>query len=171
MTEAALAGLIGLALGAGAMLLLLPVELFGHVPPLDGTLRAGPADVAVIDGGTIQLDTTLVRLGGVAAPPRGRACQGAGGRPAFDCGAMSARALAGIIRGQELTCQLHERDARGFAQAHCTAGATDVNAAIVAAGWARAETERAGEAPVLAAAERAARAARVGLWADADLTF
>ncbi len=160
---AMVAGLLGAAIGAAAILLSLPADLFGRVPPLIGAVRAGAADVAVIDGGTLRLNATVLRLAGVAVPPRGLACRSALGAP-FDCGASAARALAGLVRGRDMLCQLQGRDGAGFAQARCSTSATDINRAVVLSGWARVQASGDGADPELAAAERQARAARRGLW-------
>lgn len=147
---------------AGIALLSRPTNLFGRVPAGAGTVQAGPEAVAVVDGGTLRLDQRVVRLHGVAAPVRGRPCQGADGHE-FDCGGAAAERLANLVRDRAVTCRLVGHDAAGRAQAICAAGGTELNRAIVAAGFARATP---GE-PALSAAEAEARAARRGLWADA----
>lgn len=153
------AGLAGGAMGVLVVLLGAPAELFGRVPVLSGTLRAPAARVAVVDGETLLLNDTIIRLFGVSAPARGQACGGADGR-GMDCGAAAAAALAGLVRDRDVTCQLSGRDVEGFARGICAAAGTELNRAQVAAGWARAR----GEAPALDAVQDAARVARLGLW-------
>lgn len=155
-------GVAAVLLVAGVALLSRPATLFGRVPVAAGTVQAGPEAVAVVDGGTLRLDSRVLRLRGVAAPVRGRPCHGADGRP-FDCGGAAAEQLAGLVRDRAVTCRLVGHDAAGRAEAICTAGGTELNRAIVAAGFARAAP---GE-PALDAAEAEARAARRGLWAGA----
>jgi endonuclease YncB( thermonuclease family) len=158
--RAVLAGLVGTVFGAVVMLLVLPSDLFGRVPPLAGTITAAPELVAVVDGETLRLREMVVRLQGVAAPPRGLSCRAANGSVS-DCGAASATALAALVRGHGVACRLHGRDSAGLAQGVCDAAGTELNRALVAAGWARAL-----DASGMDAAETEARAARRGLWRD-----
>ena len=153
--------LVGAAGGALAVMLVmfaLPSDLFGRVPPLTGTLSAQPQHVAVVDGETLLLRETVIRLLGVAAPGRGQACRG---DAATDCGAAAADALAALVRGQAVACRLNGRDQEGFALGLCEAAGVDLNRAVVSGGWARARRET----PDFSAEEAAARSARRGLWA------
>ena len=160
MRPAVLAGLLGTAFGAVVMLFLLPSDLFGRVPPLAGTITAAPELVAVVDGETLRLREMVVRLQGVAAPPRGLSCHAADGSVS-DCGAASATALAALVRGHAVACRLHGRDSAGLAQGICDSAGTELNHAVVAAGWARAL-----DASGMDGAETEARTARRGLWRD-----
>ena len=149
-------GLLGAATGAVVMLTGLPADLFGRVPVLSGSLRADSAEVAVIDGHTLRLQRTVVRLAQVTAPARGQSCAGPGGP--YDCGAAAAAALAGLVQGHQIVCTLHGRDPAGLPEARCDAAGADLGRAVVAAGWARAE------GPELTTLEERARAQRLGLW-------
>jgi len=84
-----LAGLIGTVFGAMVMLFITPADLFGRVPPLDGTISAPPEQVAVVDGETLRLQDTVIRLQGLAAPPRGLSCRASDGSVS-DCGSASS---------------------------------------------------------------------------------
>ncbi len=153
-----LAGLAGTVFGAIVMLFALPTDLFGRVPPLDGTITVAPEQVAVVDGETLRLHDTVIRLQGLAAPPRGLSCRGSDGSLS-DCGADAATALASLVRGHRVACRLNGRDPSGLAQGRCEAAGTDLNLELVAAGWARAlDTSGMGQA------ESAARDAHRGLW-------
>ena len=163
MRPAVVAGLLGIAFGAVVMLFLLPSDLFGRVPPLSGTISAAPETVAVVDGETLRLREMVVRLQGVAAPPRGLSCH-AGDGSVSDCGAAAATALAALVRDHDVACRLHGRDSAGLAQGVCEAAGADLNRTLVAEGWARAL-----DASGMADAETAARAARRGLWRDGPL--
>ena len=172
MSRTVLAGLIGAGLGAGVVMMAMPAALFGRVPALTGTLSAEPADVAVVDGQTLRLHQAGIPLLGIAAPPRGLACEQ--GAASYDCGAAASAALAALVRGHPVTCHLNGRDARGFPLGHCEASGTDINQALVGAGWARARADAAAGAmpPAFALAERQARDAGRGLWrAGADPSF
>ena len=153
---AVVVGLIGAIAGSGLMLFSSPAALFGRVPRLSGELVADAPMVAVVDGQTLRLRETVVRLDGVAAPMRGQHCGSAGAT--FDCGAAASEALADLVRGHAVTCELDGRDEAGFPQGHCDAAGVSLNQAIVAAGWARADV------PALVAAEAGARSRHLGIW-------
>jgi endonuclease YncB( thermonuclease family) len=140
------------------MLFITPADLFGRVPPLDGTISAPSERVAVVDGETLRLQDTVIRLQGLAAPPRGLSCRGGDGSVS-DCGGASAAALASLVRGRRVDCQLTGRDPAGLVQGVCEAAGTGLNRALITAGWARAL-----DASGMADAEAEARAARRGLW-------
>jgi endonuclease YncB( thermonuclease family) len=164
MSRTVLAGLIGAGLGAAVVMMGMPAVLFGRVPALTGTLSAEPADVAVVDGQTLRLHDSVIRLLGISAPPRGVSCEQTA--PGYDCGAASSAALASLVRGQPVTCRLNGRDSRGFALGRCEARGTDLNQALVRAGWARARADAAAGAmpPAFAEAEHEAQQAGLGLW-------
>lgn len=155
--------LVGLAgAGLGAVVLLagrppeLPADVFARVPAA-GQVTAGPQQVAVVDGGTLRLADTVVRLQGVTAPSRGRLCpDGLGG--GYDCGAAASAALASLVHDRRVDCRLDGHDRSGLPQGMCEAAGTDLGQALVATGWARAD------AAGLREAEAGARAARIGLW-------
>jgi endonuclease YncB( thermonuclease family) len=162
MRPALLAGLVGATVGAAIMLLALPSDLFGRVPKLTGIVRAAPEQVAVVDGETLLLQRTVIRLEGIAAPSRGQSCGGANGAALADCGAASAAALAELVRGRNVSCTLDGRDHEGLAQGMCEAAGTELNRSLVAAGWAHASNMPSG----FADEEARARGANRGLWAD-----
>ena len=125
-------------------------------------LSAPAAEVAVVDGETLRLAESVVRLLGVAAPARGRDCRRGDGST-FDCGAASAKALAELVRDQWVDCRVFGEDPSGRPLAICQAAGAELNQALVARGWARATSQL----PALGAEEAAARAQHRGLWAQA----
>jgi endonuclease YncB( thermonuclease family) len=155
-----------LALACAGLLLLVgltgigtPSYLFGSAPRDQGWFAAA-GEVRVVDGDTLRLGDRTLRLSGVEAPPRGERCADATGR-GHDCGAAAAEALARLVAGHDLVCRVEGRDrfGRGFGQ--CAAGQVDVNAALVAGGFALAQRGQS----ALEAAEGAARQGGRGLWA------
>jgi endonuclease YncB( thermonuclease family) len=152
-----LVGLAGAGIGASLLIAGQPADLLGPAPVPAGEVSADPLLVAVVDGATLRLRDTVVRLHGVAAPARGRSCpdeQGAG----YDCGAAASAALANLVRDRRVACRLNGRDQAGLVLGVCEAGGTEINRALVAAGWARAD------GPALSSTEATARAGRLGLW-------
>jgi endonuclease YncB( thermonuclease family) len=157
-----LAGLVAAGAGVFVVPFDLPAALFRRAAspagPAPTSLVAAEAPlVAVVDGDTLRLDETVVRLLGVAAPGRGRSCPDGTGA-GYDCGAAASAALAALVRDRPVACRLSGRDRAGLAQGVCQANGTEINRALVAAGWARADS------PGLDAAEATARAGRLGLW-------
>ena len=166
-----MAGLFGTTAVGALLILVLPADLFGRAPALTGTVAASAAQVAVVDGQTLRIGETVVRLQGVAAPPRGTTCLKAD-NSRFDCGAAASEALARLLRDQSVTCKLYGRDPAGFAQGLCDAEGRDVNRGIVAAGWARARADSPGFAAASFGDEESrARAAHRGLWQGGDASF
>ena len=159
------AGLIGAIGGAALMMFSSPAALFGRVPRLAGQLEADAPQVAVVDGQTLRLRENSVRLLGVVAPMRGQQCLGASG-DRFDCGAAASEALAELVRGHAVVCQLDGRDDAGFPQGYCEAGGLSLNRAGVSAGWARADRH----VPDLADQEAGARTQHLGIWRASGAT-
>jgi len=157
-----MAGVIAAALIGGGVWLVassgLPV-FAGGTPATAAHIAADPAQIAVLDGDTLRVRDTVVRLAGVAAPARGESCRGADGA-GFDCGAAATNALAEIVRARAVDCRLAGRDGMGHNLGVCEASGRQINRALVAAGYARAE----GDAG-LSGDEDQARANRRGLWA------
>ena len=134
---------------AAVAALLTPASLPGAVATRTLSGRA-----AVVDGDTLDLDGARVRLLHIDAP-----------ETAQPEGPASARHLAGLVRGRTVTCTGETEDGWGRLLAVCTSGGTDLGRAMVAAGEA-AVFRRHGD--TYDADERAARAARLGIWADPD---
>jgi endonuclease YncB( thermonuclease family) len=154
-----LAGIFGTFVGAIVVLTGLPSDLFGRVPAPSGSLSADAAEVAIVDGDTLRLRDTIIRLQGVKAPPRGHSCSHADGT-SFDCGAAAVAALASLVRGHTVVCHITSRDSAGFIEAMCDAGETDINRHLVADGWARARAD----VPAFSDEEARARTEQRGLW-------
>lgn len=116
----------------------------------------------VIDGDTIDVGKTRVRLHGVDAPESGQSCVASGAR--WPCGLRAARALAGRLGGRRVVCEERDRDRYGRIVAVCREDGWDINAWLVAEGWALAY-RRYSRAYV--DEERRARAVRKGMWRGA----
>ena len=121
-------------------------------------LAAPPTQVAVVDGGTLRLGEHVVRLSGVKPPARGTVCA-----TGMDCAAAAMDALAAMVRELPVACQVTGKDALGRPFAVCEASGTELNWAVIAAGWARADDRQ----PTLRQAEAAARAQHRGVWGSA----
>ena len=123
-------------------------------------LLTGPAIAA--DGDTLMMGGHEVRLSGVDAPEGDQLCQ-KDGKP-YAVASDAQKALAGIIAGKTLSCAVQSMDREGRPIAVCKAGATDVQQAIVASGWAY-DYARFSKG-LYAPQEAQAKAAKRGVWAD-----
>ena len=112
------------------------------IAPAD-ELVAQPAEVAVVDGGTLKLGDRVVRLFGVEPPARGTPC-GTRDDAGQDCAAAAANALAAMLRDLPVSCRITGMDGLGRPYAVCRANGTELNSAVIAAGWARADNEQPG---------------------------
>jgi endonuclease YncB( thermonuclease family) len=137
----------------------LPPALMGSAPREQDWSALAP-EVRVVDGETLRLSDRTVRLAGVDAPDRGQDCSDAAGRW-FDCGAAAAEALSRLINGRSVVCLVSGRDRFGRGLATCRAGGAELNAGLVASGWALAEES----GTPLQEMETAARQGARGLWA------
>jgi len=120
--------------------------------------------VDVHDGDTITvLDAAKaqhkVRLAGIDAPES---------KQAF--GEASRKSLAGLVAGKEVVVDVEGRDRYGREIGRVRVGEVDANLEQVKAGMAWHYLRYAPKAADLAAAEKAARTARAGLWADSAPT-
>jgi endonuclease YncB( thermonuclease family) len=137
----------------------LPPALLGSAPR-EQDWSALAAEVRVVDGDTLRLGDRTVRLAGVDAPDRGQDCADASGRW-FDCGAAAAEALSRLVNGRSVLCLVSGHDRFGRGLGDCRAGGAELNAGLVASGWALADEA----GTPLHGLEAQARGATRGLWA------
>jgi endonuclease YncB( thermonuclease family) len=132
--------------------------LLGATAALAADLN-GPA--RIVDGGTIEIGTTTIRLHGIDGPKPGQVCARGGAR--YDCAQEAAWALAERIGRNWVRCLERWQDENGRSVASCYMAADiDINAHMVRQGWALARRdENDGYAPL----EEAAKRERLGLWA------
>lgn len=117
--------------------------------------------VRVADGDSIDIGRLRIRLYGIDAPELAQRCLDAIGR-SYDCGETAARALQDLVRGKTLRCAPRGIDQYRRTLAVCTAGDSELNAAMVESGNAVAYREN---SSAYIAAENRAKAAKRGLWA------
>jgi len=130
---------------------------FGWPALASANVIEGTAEV--IDGDSLRVGGTEVRLFGVDAPEATQACFNNGTQVA--CGAMAKGALEGLIGDSILVCSAQGIDQYSRTVARCRTSGVDVGDALVASGWATAY-RRYGEDYV--PSEARARAARAGIW-------
>ena len=134
----------------------------------------------VIDGDTIEIAGTHIRLWGIDAPELNQICQAGpsaitrpsggitnAGRP-YRCGRDAAAAMLQLTRGRTIRCEPRDRDRYGRVVAVCRNEIVDLNAALVRLGWADDFTRY--SHGHYRAEEEAARLARLGIWSgDFDM--
>ncbi len=129
----------------------------GVVPANAAATLSGSA--RVVDGDTLDVGGTRVRLHGIDAPESGQRCRSAG--QAWACGREASRALAAFIGSRAVACHERDRDRYGRVVAVCRLDGRNMNAWMVAQGWALAYRRYSLD---YVQAEAAARAARRGVW-------
>jgi endonuclease YncB( thermonuclease family) len=134
--------------------------LIGHLmsrrspgDPITGTAR-------VLDGDSLLIGSTRVRLHGIDAPERDQDCKDANGNT-YACGRTAVRALTNAIGGSSVTCERVAVDRYDRDVAICTAGPIDLAERLVRDGYAIEYFSHGRYED----AEREARNARRGLWA------
>ena len=114
---------------------------------------------SVIDGDTIHIGETRIRLHGIDAPESRQTCIAEGG--VWVCGQMATQALVNAIKGQEVKCRGNKRDRYKRLLAVCYVGDINLNAMMVSNGWALAYRKYSRDFIDI---EAVAEKSRLGLW-------
>jgi endonuclease YncB( thermonuclease family) len=88
----------------------------------------------VIDGDSIVVAGTEIRIYGIDAPEFRQTCR-KGGR-SWPCGRVATGAMRSMVAGREIRCRPREQDRYGRTVAICRAGSLDLGAAMVKGGQA-----------------------------------
>ncbi|MBD8901395.1 thermonuclease family protein [Methylobacterium bullatum] len=134
-----------------------------------GALSLAPAFAAepitgrasVVDGDTLDIGGTRIRLHGIDAPESGQLCQDRAGKP-FRRGQAAALALADRIGSTPVSCDPRDTDKYGRTVAVCRKSAEDLSRWLVAQGYAIAYRRYSED---YVGAEDAAKARKLGIWA------
>jgi endonuclease YncB( thermonuclease family) len=117
----------------------------------------GPA--RVIDGDTLEIGSTIIRLADIDAPELGQKCDGP--KKLSSCGRVAADFLAERIEGQQIECDVVAIDDYGRSIASCIHNGEELSSWMVREGYALAFVRFSDR---YAADEQAARAQQAGLW-------
>ena len=130
--------------------------------------------VRVVDGDTLEMAGTQIRLWGIDAPERKQTCQAgpvamtrpsggvaSAGRP-YACGRDSAAFLAELTRYRTIRCDPRNRDRNDRVIAICRSEVVELNAEMVRRGWAVDFTPYSGGR--YQTEEQAARSEKLGMW-------
>nr|WP_249145995.1 thermonuclease family protein [Bradyrhizobium diazoefficiens] len=116
---------------------------------------------SVIDGDTLEIHGTRVRLWGIDAPESSQLCRGEDSLQ-YRCGAKSANDLDAFIGGRPVACTAVDRDRYGRTVARCEVAGVDLAAWLVSNGlaldWPRYSHRR------YAAVQEEARVHERGVW-------
>lgn len=126
--------------------------------PAPAATLTGRAEV--VDGDTIKVGSIPVRLDGIDAPEDRQTCERDGNT--YACGKQATKALATLIAGQPVQCEIERRDTYGRALGICMVANTELNGSMVRGGWALAFVKYSDR---YAADQAEAEKAKVGLWA------
>jgi endonuclease YncB( thermonuclease family) len=122
----------------------------------DRDILAGRA--VAIDGDSLRVGGSEIRLAGIDAPELAQTCRTQTG--VIACGREARSALAALVSGREVRCESDGSDPYGRRLARCRAGEQEINAALVRGGQAI-------NTGPYAAEQAAARREAVGLWKTA----
>jgi endonuclease YncB( thermonuclease family) len=114
----------------------------------------------VIDGDSLVINGTRLRLHGVDAPESNQQCIRGG--EAWSCGKVATSALVEIVKGAQLNCVVLDQDRYGRLIVRCAVDAADVGERMVRLGLALAYVQYSND---YVAAEKNARQNRFGIWA------
>jgi endonuclease YncB( thermonuclease family) len=89
----------------------------------------------VVDGDTLDIDGTRVRLEGVDAPEVAQICGGANGGT-WACGRVAADALLGLVGKRRVTCRDEGTDKYDRVLGICSVDGLEINAELVRRGYA-----------------------------------
>ena len=113
----------------------------------------------VVDGDTIHIGKTKVRLHGIDAPESKQTCR-RDGEP-WQCGEAATKALEDAIDGREVTCKGDKLDRYKRLLAICFVGNNNLNVMMTRNGWALAYRKYSSD---FVDAEVAAEKDGAGLW-------
>lgn len=116
----------------------------------------------VVDGDTIDIGTTRIRLWGIDAPEGKQQCSRES--KTYDCGNEASKKLLSLIGSQNVECLKKTQDRYKRMVAVCRAGGKDIGAEMVRSGWALAFTRYSSD---YVSQENEARLNGRGMWAGA----
>jgi endonuclease YncB( thermonuclease family) len=114
----------------------------------------------VRDGDTLDMDGLRIRLFGVDAPEYGQSCTRPNGAH-WACGVDATKALTNKIDKRRIECEQRDIDQYRRSVAVCRLGGEDINAWLVAEGWAVAYREFSKD---YVDEEERARARKLNIW-------
>ena len=136
------------------LLILVVIASSAHADDLKGKPR-------IVDGDTIWIGETKIRLHGIDAPETKQECQQADGSH-YRCGEASTDALRVLVGSDPVRCEGDTYDRYKRLIATCYSGNVNLNAELVRQGWALAYRRYSKD---YVSAEKEAQEAKRGMWA------
>jgi endonuclease YncB( thermonuclease family) len=149
---------IGCLLAAVAVVIFLSYEHFGDKRPVS-TATVVTGLPRTIDGDTLRIGNSNIRLHGIDAPELSQSCRRNGVN--WACGRQAHEALRGFLGNSVAHCEIVDFDHFRRPIGRCSVGGLDVQEWMVAEGWAVAYRKYSED---YVAAEAQAQNARKGVW-------
>jgi endonuclease YncB( thermonuclease family) len=121
--------------GAGTMRNMLIILIPTFISVIAGTADALTGALRTVDGNTIWIGESKIRLQGIDAPEARQECLWGDGT-AYRCGEASINALRTLVESELVRCEGDTFDRYKRLIAVCYAGSVNLNAGIVRQGWA-----------------------------------
>jgi endonuclease YncB( thermonuclease family) len=115
---------------------------------------------STLTGNLVRVGGQIIQLYGVEAPEPGQRCRTRRGRW-WRCGNRARSALAGLVNGRTLKCEVMGHDDSGRALGHCFAGRRDIGGTLIRRGFVFVSADHPRGYRKL---EATARKARKGFW-------
>lgn len=131
----------------------------GKTPGMANETIKGRANAA--EGDLLVIDGTPIRLMGIDAPDPGQKCKNRYGHE-LDCFKVATAVLANMVKDEEVSCTIAEKDRNGEKKGECRVRGVDLGMSMVSMGWA---FHYAGLSAVYQRAEAFAQSKKMGLWA------
>ena len=140
-------------LGAGLFLFIIALAA-AYLARIGAKDFSGP--FIVVDGDTVLVGTQKLRLEGIDAPEGRQLCRQNG--KDWPCGRQSTAYLRSLMRGSSVSCKAFGIDKYERPLVRCSASGGDLNAQMVASGWAVSYGDYYSE-------QSSAKKNRLGIWA------
>ena len=123
------------------------ILLFTFVIPLisalsakENEIKAPSSQVKVVDGDSLEINSTRIRLTGIDAPEYMQSCKTDKNKK-YNCGNKSKEFLKQLIKDKTITCISHSKDQYGRDLCTCYANDIEINKEMVLSGYAIAYLE------------------------------
>ena len=150
-----------MAEGTGTMRNMLIIMVLIFISCIAGAADALTGTPRIVDGDTIWIGESKIRLHGIDAPEARQECLRGDGT-AYRCGEASTNALRALVGSQPVRCEGNTVDRYKRLIAVCYAGSINLNAEVVRQGWALAYRRYSKD---YVSVEMEAQEARRGIWA------
>ena len=146
--------------GCGVKILCRLALTLVFILPISAVIADVTGKPRVVDGDTIHIGKTKIRLHGIDAPEMKQTCRTSEGKEQM-CGVLAKQALERLVKGQDVTCKGDTRDRYKRLLAVCYVGPLNINKQMVVDGWAMAYRKYSTD---YVRVETFAKSRREGLW-------